>query len=54
MATEASLPTIPAKAKPVHTVDRLEALATALAFGAFGALPIDCEQWFCVHRRWPD
>jgi Kdo2-lipid IVA lauroyltransferase/acyltransferase len=42
MATEASLPTIPAKAKPVHPIDRLEALAAALAFGAFAALPIDC------------
>jgi Kdo2-lipid IVA lauroyltransferase/acyltransferase len=42
MATEASLPTIPAKAEPVHPTDRLEALAAALAFGAFSALPIDC------------
>ena len=42
MATEASLPTISAKAEPVHPIHRLEALAAALAFGAFGALPIDC------------
>jgi Kdo2-lipid IVA lauroyltransferase/acyltransferase len=42
MATEASLPTIPAKADPVHPLDRLEAVAAALAFAAFGALPIDC------------
>jgi Kdo2-lipid IVA lauroyltransferase/acyltransferase len=42
MATEASLPTIPAKTKPVHPIDRLEALAAALAFGAFAALPIEC------------
>ena len=35
MATEASLPTIPAKTKSVRPVDRLEALAAALAFGAF-------------------
>jgi KDO2-lipid IV(A) lauroyltransferase len=42
MATEASLPTIPAKTKPVRLIDRLEALAATLAFGAFGALPIDC------------
>jgi KDO2-lipid IV(A) lauroyltransferase len=41
MATEASLPTLPAKAKPVRPIDRLEALAAALAFGAFGVLPID-------------
>jgi Kdo2-lipid IVA lauroyltransferase/acyltransferase len=41
MATEASLPTRPAEAKPVHPIDRLEALAAALAFSAFGALPID-------------
>jgi KDO2-lipid IV(A) lauroyltransferase len=41
MATEASLPTTPAKAQPVHPRDRLEALAAGLAFRAFGALPID-------------
>jgi Kdo2-lipid IVA lauroyltransferase/acyltransferase len=41
MASEASLPTIPAKAKPVRPIHRLEALAAALAFGAFGMLPID-------------
>jgi KDO2-lipid IV(A) lauroyltransferase len=41
MATEASLPTIPAKTKSVRPVDRLEALAAALAFGAFRVLPID-------------
>ena len=42
MATLASLPTIPAKAGPVRPIHRLEAQAAALAFGAFGALPIDC------------
>jgi Kdo2-lipid IVA lauroyltransferase/acyltransferase len=42
MASEASLPGIPAKAKPVRMTDRLEAMAAGLAFAAFGALPIDC------------
>jgi Kdo2-lipid IVA lauroyltransferase/acyltransferase len=42
MASEASLSAIPAKAKLVRLIHRLEALAAALAFGGFGALPIDC------------
>jgi KDO2-lipid IV(A) lauroyltransferase len=42
MASETSLLVISAKAKPVRPIHRLEALAAALAFGAFGALPIDC------------
>jgi Kdo2-lipid IVA lauroyltransferase/acyltransferase len=41
MASVTSLRAIPAKAGPVRPIHRLEALAAALAFGAFGALPID-------------
>jgi Kdo2-lipid IVA lauroyltransferase/acyltransferase len=41
MASEASPPGIPVKAKEAGPTDRLEAWAAALAFGAFGVLPID-------------
>jgi Kdo2-lipid IVA lauroyltransferase/acyltransferase len=41
MASEASLLGIPANARAVRPINRLEAWAAGLAFGVFGALPID-------------